>query len=58
MEEMGHRIVEIPEDPLLTTDRDPHSGFIAYFRWTASPTERRWLRMAGGGDEEGSGEPY
>ena len=46
MEEMGHRIVEIPEDPLLTTDRDPHSGFIAYFRWTASPTERRWLRMA------------
>lgn len=27
---MGHRIVEIPEDPFRTANRDPHSGFIAY----------------------------
>jgi len=30
MEPIGHRIVEIPEDPQRTNDRDPHSGFIAY----------------------------
>src|SRR5665213_1897140 len=29
-EPMGHRIVEIPEDPQRTNDRDPHSGFMAY----------------------------
>jgi len=29
-EPMGHRIVEIPEDPFRTANRDPHSGFIAY----------------------------
>src|ERR1019366_8317020 len=26
-EPMGHRIVQIPEDPQRTIDRDPHSGF-------------------------------
>ena len=29
-EPIGHRILEIPADPLLTELRDPHSGFIAY----------------------------
>jgi cytochrome c553 len=29
-EPIGHRIIEIPEDPLRTEIRDPHSGFIAY----------------------------
>ena len=29
-EPIGHRIIEIPEDPTRTADRDPHSGFIAY----------------------------
>ncbi len=29
-EPMGHRIVQIPEDPQRTNDRDPHSGFLAY----------------------------
>ena len=29
-EPIGHRIVEIPEDPFRTEIRDPHSGFIAY----------------------------
>ena len=29
-EPIGHRIIEIPEDPFRTNIRDPHSGFIAY----------------------------
>ena len=29
-EPIGHRILEIPENPFLTEVRDPHSGFIAY----------------------------
>jgi cytochrome c553 len=29
-EPIGHRIIEIPVDPLRTADRDPHSAFIAY----------------------------
>jgi cytochrome c553 len=29
-EPIGHRIIEIPEDPSRTANRDPHSGFIAY----------------------------
>ena len=29
-EPIGHRILEIPADPLRTELRDPHSGFIAY----------------------------
>jgi cytochrome c553 len=29
-EPIGHRILEIPEDPFRTELRDPHSGFIAY----------------------------
>jgi cytochrome c553 len=29
-EPIGHRILEIPENPLATEIRDPHSGFIAY----------------------------
>jgi cytochrome c553 len=29
-EPIGHRIIQIPEDPMRTTIRDPHSGFIAY----------------------------
>jgi cytochrome c553 len=29
-EPIGHRIIEIPDNPLRTLDRDPHSGFIAY----------------------------
>jgi cytochrome c553 len=29
-EPIGHRIVEIPEDPVRTANRDPHSGFLAY----------------------------
>lgn len=30
IEPIGHRILEIPEDPMRTELRDPHSGFIAY----------------------------
>src|ERR1700693_3556331 len=30
-EPIGHRIIEIPVDPLLTADRDPHSAFICFF---------------------------
>jgi len=29
-EPIGHRIIEIPEDPVRTNNRDPHSGFLAY----------------------------
>jgi cytochrome c553 len=29
-EPIGHRIIQIPEDPFRTEIRDPHSGFIAY----------------------------
>ena len=29
-EPIGHRILEVPEDPFRTEIRDPHSGFIAY----------------------------
>jgi len=29
-EPMGRRIIQIPEDPLQVTIRNPHSGFIAY----------------------------
>ena len=29
-EPIGRRILEIPENPLLTEIRDPHSGFVAY----------------------------
>jgi cytochrome c553 len=29
-EPLGRRIIQIPEDPMRTTIRDPHSGFIAY----------------------------
>lgn len=29
-EPIGHRIIEIPEDPVRTASRDPHSAFIAY----------------------------
>jgi cytochrome c553 len=29
-EPIGHRILQIPEDPYRTEIRDPHSGFIAY----------------------------
>ena len=29
-EPIGHRIIQIPQDPMRTTIRDPHSGFVAY----------------------------
>ena len=29
-EPIGRRVIQIPEDPMRTTIRDPHSGFIAY----------------------------
>ncbi len=29
-EPIGHRIIEIPDDPARTAARDPHSGFTAY----------------------------
>ena len=29
-EPIGHRIVEVPDDPFLTEIRDPHSGFTAW----------------------------
>ena len=29
-EPIGHRIIEIPKDPIRTEERDPHSPFIAY----------------------------
>jgi cytochrome c553 len=30
MEPIGRRIIEVPQDALRVTSRDPHSGFIAY----------------------------
>jgi cytochrome c553 len=30
MEPLGNRIVELPEDAVRATSRDPHSGFVAY----------------------------
>ena len=29
-EPLGHRIIEVPQDPTRVTSRDPHTGFIAY----------------------------
>jgi cytochrome c553 len=29
-EPIGHRIIETPEDPVRTANRDPHSAFLAY----------------------------
>jgi cytochrome c553 len=29
-EPIGHRILQVPQDPMRTEIRDPHSGFIAY----------------------------
>jgi cytochrome c553 len=29
-EPIGHRIIEMPEDPFRTASRDPHSAFLAY----------------------------
>jgi cytochrome c553 len=29
-EPIGRRIIQIPEDPMRTTIRDPHAGFVAY----------------------------
>ena len=29
-EPIGHRIIEVPQDPLRVTSRDPHCGFIVY----------------------------
>jgi cytochrome c553 len=49
MEEMGQRIVEIPEDPLLTTDRDPHSGFIAYVPLNSISKGKALVENGGGG---------
>jgi cytochrome c553 len=45
-EPIGHRIIQIPEDPFRTEIRDPHSGFIAYVP-PGSPGERRELVKAG-----------
>lgn len=30
MEPLGNRIIELPEDALRASNRDPHSGFVAY----------------------------
>jgi len=30
MEPIGHRIIEVPQDPLRVTCRDPHTGFLVY----------------------------
>jgi cytochrome c553 len=30
MEPIGERVIEVPEDPLRVTCRDPHLGFVAY----------------------------
>ena len=30
MEPLGERVIEVPEDPLRVTCRDPHLGFVAY----------------------------
>ena len=46
-EPIGHRIIEIPDDPFRTTIRDPHSGFIAYVP-PASITRGEALVKTGG----------
>ena len=48
-EPIGHRIIEIPEDPARTALRDPHSPFVAAFRPAASPGES--TRKTGGSGE-------
>jgi len=46
-EPLGDRIVELPQDPVRTENRDPHSGFIAYAP-VGSLAKGEKLVMAGG----------
>jgi hypothetical protein len=48
-EPIGRRIIQIPEDPMQVTVRNPHSGFIAYVHPEASRRERVWSRQAAEG---------
>jgi len=47
-EPIGHRIIEIPEDPFRTANRDPHSPFLAYVPPGVSITKGEALVKAGG----------
>lgn len=48
MEPIGDRIIEVPQNPELTEDRDPNSGFIAYVP-TGSLKRGESLVTTGGG---------
>jgi cytochrome c553 len=49
MEPLGNRIIELPEDVVRATSRDPHSGFIAYVpRGSLSQGEALVKNGAGG----------
>lgn len=48
-EPIGRRIVEIPEDPVRTTIRDPHSGFIAYVPPGSIAAGEALVKTGGGG---------
>lgn len=49
-EPIGRRIIQIPDDPMRTTIRDPHSGFIAYVP-PGSITRGEALAKTGGGGQ-------
>ncbi len=49
-EPIGRRILQIPEDPMRTEIRDPHSGFIAY---VPPGSIARGEALVKGGDESG-----
>jgi cytochrome c553 len=48
MEPIGERIIEVPEDPLRITCRDPHLGFVAYVPMGAVEKGKE-LATTGGG---------
>jgi cytochrome c553 len=48
-EPIGHRIIEIPKDPARTTNRDPHSPFIAYVPPGSIAKRESLVKMGGSG---------
>ena len=48
-EPIGRRIIQIPEDPLQTTIRNPHSGFIAYVPPGSVKRGERLVKTGGSG---------
>ena len=49
MEPIGNRIIEVPQDPKLAMERDPHSGFIAYVPMGSVAKGEQLATNGGGG---------